>query len=286
MLRPALAALLLALAAPAGAQTAGPSAAPPAAEAPEEVRALFDALRLPEVVAIISREGIADGEELAQGIFGPGPVPAAWGEAIAAIYDAPHLESAMLADLARALEGQDVAAMTAFFATEPGASLVAREVETRAALSDSEAEEEAREEAAVAMAAENPRLELLRRYVEALDLVEFNVVGAMNSNFAYVAALLDGGALRPDMTEEDLLSDISAQEGQIRADTSEWVYSFLLRAYDGAPDSDLEALIAFSESDLGQALNRAIFDAFDARFTEISRNLGLAAARYMTTEEL
>ena len=45
-------------------------------------------------------------------------------------------------------------------------------------------------------------------------------------------------------------------------------------------------MIAFSESDPGRALNRALFAAFDARFVEISRALGLAAARYMTTSEL
>lgn len=282
MLRPVLAALLLGLAAPLPAQ----EAAPATETAPEEVRALFDALRLPKIVAIIAEEGIADGADLAQTIFGPGPVPSTWTEAVASIYDPAHIEEQMLADLAAALEGEDVAAMTAFFSTEPGASLIAREIETRAALSDDEAEEDAREDAAVAMAGEDPRVELLRRYVEALDLVEFNVVGALNSNLAYVGALMDGGALRPDMTESDVLSDVWAQEAQIRADTTEWVYSFLLRAYADASDADLEALIAFSETEPGQALNRAIFDAFDARFSEISRHLGLAAARYMTTEEL
>jgi hypothetical protein len=229
---------------------------------------------------------VADGDELARTIFEAGPVPSTWEEMLASIYDPAHMRSEMLEAMAEQLEGEDTAAMLAFFSSEPGLTITARELETREALADEDAEQEAREAAAVAMAEESPRVELLRRYVESLDLVEYNVVGSLNSNFAYVSGLLDGGALGLEMTEGDILADIASQEGQIRADTTEWVLAFLLRAYEPLSDADIEALIAFSETDAGQTLNAAIFEAFDQRFNDISRALGLAAARYMTTEEL
>jgi hypothetical protein len=288
--------LLLALAVPAAAQEAtapatpetAPQAAPETVEdaVPEDVRALFEALRLPEILDVMSAEGVADGDELARTIFEAGPVPSTWEEMLGSIYDPAHMRSEMLEAMAEQLEGEDTAAMLAFFSSEPGLTITARELETREALADEDAEQEAREAAAVAMAEESPRVELLRRYVESLDIVEYNVVGSLNSNFAYVSGLLDGGALGQEMTEGDILADIASQEGQIRADTTEWVLAFLLRAYEPLSDADIEALIAFSETDAGQTLNAAIFEAFDQRFNDISRALGLAAARFMTTEEL
>lgn len=284
MMRRLLAGLLLALALPLAAQEAAPGAA--AEAVPDDVRALFEALRLPEVIEVMSAEGIADAVELGETIFEAGPAPRSWSEAVASIHDPERMEAEVLASLSAALEGEDTAAMRAFFESEPGRTLVAREVETRRALADEEAEQEAREAAAVAMADPTPRLDLLRRYVEALDIVEFNVVGGMNSNYAYVTGLLDGGALPRETTEDDVLSDIWAQEAQVRAEATEWVYSFLLAAFEPVSDADLEALIAFSGTEPGQALNRALFDAFDSLFSGMSRALGLAAARHMMTREL
>lgn len=286
MIRPALSALLLALAPPALAQQAAPGAEVAAEAIPDEVRALAEALKLRDIVALMAAEGVADAEALAAEIFRAGPPPSTWDAAVAAIYDPEDMAADLLAGLAEGLEGADTAAILAFFESEPGRTMIAREVETREALADEDAEREAREAAAVAMAEESPRLALLHRYVEALDLVEFNVVGALNSNYAYVSGLLDGGALGDGTTEGEILSDISSQEPQIRADTAEWVLAFLLEAYEPLSDSDLEALIAFSETEDGRILNQALFDAFDRQFVDISRALGLTAARYMTTEAL
>ena len=286
MSRRALAALLLALALPVSAQDAAPEPQVAGEDVPEDVRALFEALRLPDIIDVMSAEGVVDGEALGETIFQAGPAPATWTEVVASIHDAEAMKAEVLASMAAALEGEDIAAMRAFFESEPGRTLIAREVETREAMIDEEVEQEARESAAVAMAEGTPRLDLLRRYVETLDLVEYNVVGTMNSNYAYVTGLLDGGALRGEMTEEDVLSDIWAQEGQVRANATEWIFSFLLEAYEPVSDADLEALIAFSATEPAQALNRALFDAFDLRVREMSRALGLAAARHIMTREL
>lgn len=252
----------------------------------EDVRAIYEALLLPQVLDVMEQEGQAHGEELAQTIFGGRPVPQTWTDLVGAIYDPDQMEEEVLASMAENLEGEDTAAMLAFLQGEPGRSLTALELAAREAMMDEQVEQEAKEAAAVAVFENSPRLELLRRYAEANDLVEMNVAGTMNTNFAYLAGLMDGGALANGMTEADVLADIAAQETQIRGETEEWVYSFLLKAYEPAADEDIEALIAFSETEPGQALNRAVFGAFDERFQEISRALGLAAARYMTTEEI
>lgn len=285
MIRPAATALALLLA-PLGAaaQTAAPAAGADAV--PADIRAIHEGLLLPEIIEVSAREGAEHGALLAEGIFSGTPVPEEWTEVVEAIYDPAHMEAEILASLSESLEGEDTAAMLAFLESEPGRGLFARELAAREALADEEAEQAAREAAAVAMAEGSPLLETLRRYVEVNDFVESNVTNVMNNNFAYMTGLMDGGAIPREMTEADVLDDIWAQEGRIRADTVEWLFAFLVEAYGETPEADLEALIAFSESEPGRALNRAVFDAFGARYSEISRAMGIAAARYLTTESL
>ncbi len=282
-LRIAVALILAIGAAPAMAQTAEPEAS---TVVPKEVRAIYEGLLLPQVIDVMVQEGVEYGDVLAESLFVGGPVPAQWSEAVARIYDREHLADEVLESLAENLEGEDLAAMVEFLESEPGRKITALEVSAREAMLDEGVEQEAKEAAAVALAENTPRMDLLRRYAEVNDLVETNVTGAMNTNYAYFMGLMDGAALNPDMTESDVLSDVWAQEPQIRADTTEWVFSFLLMAYGPASDEDIEALIAFSETEPGQALNHAVFAAFDERFVEMSRALGLVAARYLTTEQL
>lgn len=265
---------------------AGASDATTQASVPHDILAIHEALHLPEVIAIMAEEGIADGVGMAESLFPSGQVPQQWTDMVESIYRTPEMEAQILADLTESLQGEDLAAIRTFVESAAGQQMAELETAARRAMIDEEVEQAAKEAAAVALADDSPRLALLRRYAEANDLVEANVAGAMNSNYAYFMGLLDGGAMQREMTESDVLSDIWSQEPQIRSDTVEWVYSFLLKAYEPASDADLEAMIAFSESDPGRALNRALFAAFDARFVEISRALGLAAARYMTTSEL
>lgn len=287
-LRTSLALLLALTAGPALAQAEGGRAEVVlgADAVPADVRALHDALELPGIVAVMAQEGEAYGEDLAATLFPTGEVPASWTEAVAAIYDEERMQGEVLAALARELEGEDVEAMTAFFAGGTGASFAALELAAREAMLDEDVEQAAKEAAAVAVADEDPRLDLIRRYADANDMIETNVTGALNTNYAYFMGLMDGGATAGGLTESDVLADVQSQEPQIRADTTEWVYSFLLMAYGPATDEEIEALIAFSETEEGQALNRALFAAFDGVFADISHRLGLASARFMTTQEL
>ncbi len=282
-----LSALLAGILAPgaAAAQAAEPAVAgAPAAQA--EARRVHEALLLPRLIEVMAREGLANGEAMAAGVFGPGPVPAEWDALVAALYDPAKMEAAVLGRLAEELRGQDVAAMAAFFEGEPGRRLVALELAAREAMLEDDVEQAAKEAAAVAMAAEDPRLGLLRGVIEAGDLIEASVASAMNANLAYFTALLDGGALGDGTTEADLTADVWSQEAQIRAETTEWVYAFLLKAYAPASDADIAALTAFTESAEGRALTRALNRAFDQIYADISRSLGLAAAYYMTTERI
>lgn len=277
LVAPVIAACLLAV--PAGAQT---GAAPGEAG---QVDALFEALALPEMIGIMRQEGIDYGDQIARDLL-PGSPSAEWAASVEAIYDPVRMEEIVRADFAAALEGADVAPILAFFEAEPGATIIDLEVSARRALLDDAVEEASKEAAALAMMDETDRYRLVAEFVEVNDLIETNVVGAMNSNYAFYTGLLAGGAFPAELTEDQILADVWAQEEQIRQNTTEWVFSFLMMAYQPLSDADLQAYIAFSETEAGAALNRAIFAAFDGMFEQVSRALGVAAARQMATQEL
>ena len=272
--RPILATVLLAASlAPAGAQSA------------DGVGDLIEALRLPEMVAIMRDEGLSYGDDIARDLF-MGEADPDWSALVADIYDEDRMMGEVEAAFAEALDGTDVAPMIAFLTSEPGQSIVGYEVAARRALLDEDVEEAANEIAAAAFADRTDRFLQVERFVEVNDLIETNVVGAMNSNYAFYIGLLDGGAIPGQTTEDQILADVWAQEPEIRSNTTEWVYGFLLTAYAPVSDDELEAYIAFSETDAGQGLNAALFSAFDGVFENISRALGLGAARFMAGQDI
>ena len=64
------------------------------------------------------------------------------------------------------------------------------------------------------------------------------------------------------------------------------VYCFLLMAFNPLNDAELQAYIDYSQSSSGQALNAALFEGFDARYREISYELGRLIAGISTASDL
>ncbi len=247
--------------------------------------ALFDALALPEILQIMRDEGISHGETIASDMFPSGP-NASWPGMVSDIYDLDQMEDQVRTSFAVALEGEDVGEMVDFFTTEPGVSIVNLELEARRALLSDKTEEASKDRAAIAMLDETPRALMVKDFVDANDLVETNVVGALNSNYAFMTGLMDGGAVADGMTAETALQSVQSQEPQIRQDTTEWLYGFLLMAYEPVSDEDLQTYIDFSKTEAGQDLNAALLMAFDDMFNDVSHQLGLAASQFLMSQEL
>ncbi|SIT78059.1 hypothetical protein SAMN05421665_0700 [Yoonia rosea] len=251
----------------------------------DKVDQLFDALGMPQLIEIMREEGLAYGETLATDML-PGGRSAEWSMAVSAIYDVEMMTEEVRGVLGEALEGDDVDAMLAFFTSEQGVRIVGLEISARRALLDDAVEEASKENAAIAMMDETPRFQMVQDFIDANDLIEANVIGALNSNYAFYTGLIDGGAMPAGITLETALQDVWAQEPMVRADTIEWLFSFLLMAYQPLSDEELEAYLAFSRSDAGQDMTNALFEAFNGMFDDISRALGLASSRFMLTQEL
>ncbi|WP_411643482.1 hypothetical protein [Loktanella agnita] len=251
----------------------------------EKLDALFTALALPEMLQIMREEGLVYGDAMAEDLFGGQP-PRRWSAVVSDIYDVDRMTETVRATFGAGLEGDDIDTMLDFFTSAPGQTVITLEVAARRALLDDATDAASKEAAAVAMVDETPRFQLVRDLVEANDLIESNVVGALNSNYAFFMGMLDGGAMQGGVTSETALQQVWGQEGQIRVSTTEWIYAFLLMAYQPLSDDDLEIYTAFSKTDAGQDLNDALFTSFNDMFDDLSRALGLASSRFMVSQEL
>ena len=250
-----------------------------------KVDSLLDALGMPQMIEIMREEGLAYGQTLAVDMLPGGPTDE-WALAVSAIYDTEMMYEEVRGAFGEAVEGDDVDAMLAFFTTEQGEKIINLEVSARRALLDEAVEDASKENAAIAMMDDTPRYRMVAEYVAVNDLIESNVVGALNSSYAFYMGLIDGGAMPAGVTAETALQDVWAQEPEVRSETTEWVYSFLMMAYQPLSDDELQAYIEFSKTEAGQDMTSALFFAFAGMFDDISRGLGLASSRFMISQEL
>lgn len=246
---------------------------------------LADALGLPELVSIMHEEGTTYGTELREELF-PGTSAARWAAEVDAIYDAGRMEAVVRAALARDLSASDLAAAMSFFESPLGQRVVELELSARRALLDEDVEAASRTALEARRADDDPLLDRLEAFIAVNDLVESNVVGALNSNIAFYMGLAEGGAFPDGLTETDILEDVWRQEPDIREETVTWLYSYLGLAYDPLTPEDLDAYTAFSASPEGRRLNRALFAGFDELFNAISLALGQAAGQYIGGQDL
>lgn len=251
------------------------------------VSALVQVLKIDLILEVMRLEGLRYGDEMAAELFpdqgGPG-----WSTAVGLIYDETTMrarfETAFAAQFAGA-EG-DLPAIEAFFSSDLGQQILTLEVEARRSLMDSAVEDAAKIKVEEMAAEAAPRLETLQNFATANDLIEMNVMGAMNSNLAFFQGMAEVGGSPQDMTEEDMLADVWGQEPDIRNETETWIFPYLALAYGPLSDAEMAEYLAFSQTLAGQKLNAALFAAFDAVFTVISRDLGRAAARQMMGEDI
>jgi len=125
---------------------------------------------------------------------------------------------------------------------------------------------------------------LLQDLVIANDLIEYNVKGALNANFAFYKGMSEGGGL--ELTDIDVVNEVWARETAIRTDTKTWINAYLAMAYQPLADTDLAEYLALSKTSAGQALNSALFEGFDRVNVQVSFDHGRAAARFVSGTDL
>ncbi|MES2666884.1 MAG: DUF2059 domain-containing protein [Pseudomonadota bacterium] len=267
---------------------------PVQAEAPADagamaarMAALSDTLMMGRVMQVMRDEGIDYGTSLQDDLF-PGGNTGQWQAAIEAIYDTAAMRARFDAAMAAQL-GSDEAALTrieAFFGSATGQRILTLEIDARAAMMDEAIEDAAKVTASQLAADRDPLIAQVERLAQAGDLIEMNVAGALTSNLAFYKGMAEVGAFEDVMTEAEMLAQVWGQEADIRKETEGWLMPYLTMAYKPLPPGDLDAYIAFSESPEGRRMNAAMFAAFDTVFSEISLDLGRAAARQMQGDDI
>ncbi|MCR9086352.1 MAG: DUF2059 domain-containing protein [Rhodobacteraceae bacterium] len=257
-----------------------------AAQASPRSDAVLDALRVGELLAIMETESAASGEELNDSMLG-GSGGASWLETVRQINDAQRMERELRAAFAEAMPDEHTEGATAFLTSDQGEKIIELELSAREALLDPAIDDMNQAAMRELRESGDPRFAMITRFVEVNNLVDANVAGALTGNVAFLRGLRIGGFPGYERaSDSDLIAEVWAREPELRSETEDWVYAYLTLAYGPLEDSDLETYIAFSETETGQALNGALFTAFDEVFTDASQSLGEAVARYLTAEEI
>lgn len=248
-----------------------------------ELQALMAAMRISDTVEIMQEEGRVYGGDLAREMI-PEVDPDVWQRVIEKIYDGDKMYAVLLNGFEAELSGTDLQPLLAYFRSEKGAEIVALELAARRAFLDRETEAQAAEAYRKAADRGAELVEQVDILMKDSDLVEFNVMGALNADLMFYNGLNEGGAF--DLSEDEILADVWAGEEELRESSRDWLRSFLLMSYQPLEIATLKEYAAFWRTEEGRDLNRAIFVAFDTMYEDLSYLLGLAIAEQMTIEEL
>lgn len=247
---------------------------------------LAEALRLPEVLLEIASDSIQGGSDLDQTFLG-GKGGASFQDEIAHIYDPDQMSALFLPVLQAQLaeDGTDQQELVRFFTSDLGRKVVALELSTRQSMLDKTTEAAAKSAYQDMLSADDPRLDLLRGFVSANNLLEMNVASALSSNLAFAKGIATQ-ALKPGPSDKDLVAAVWADEDEVRKFSEVWLMSYLALAYAPLSDAELQAFTDFSASRAGLGLNRALYIAFDATYAQLSHAAGQAVGRRMASTEL
>ncbi|MGL4281097.1 MAG: DUF2059 domain-containing protein [Albidovulum sp.] len=252
-----------------------------------DVDGLVAVLQLPEIFEVLAAEGEAYGKEIDANML-DGAGGASWAAAVHQIYAPDRL----LAEFSTALEaalppsGTDFAPVIEFFGSGLGQQATTLEISARRALLDPDVEDASRLTLEEMRAENDPRVALVADFVEVNDLVESNVSNGLNANFAFYQGLRDGGAIGPEMSEDDVVAEVWSQEEAIRGETDIWVHAYLTMAYAPLSDEDIKRYTDFTRRPDAQVMNRAMTEAYAEVFRDVSRQLGRAAGVVLAGQSL
>ncbi|MEM6586882.1 MAG: DUF2059 domain-containing protein [Pseudomonadota bacterium] len=253
------------------------------ADRSEEFATLMEAIRLADTVAIMRDEGLVYGSTLITDMMIDADTPG-WRIRVGQIYDETRMLEALTSGLEAELQDLDLEPVLAFFASDLGAEIIALELAAREVFSEEQAELDARDRFEDLTDNDDPLVEQITTMIEDSDLVNFNVMGIMNSNMMLYRGLSDGGAI--ELGEDDILRDVWASEPSVREESTGWLQGYFLTCYETLEPEELETYAAFWRTGEGRAFNAALFAVFDQMYEDLSYLLGRAAAEQLKSEEL
>lgn len=257
--------------------------APAAADTASLVNRYYAALKMDDVFDILRQEGIESALKTAEEDESITASPA-WTLRVNNIYTIEKMDAAFRHGIegGAALEASEEALV--FFESDLGRRIVDVELDARSALGKDDVEDAMRQQV-LSMREENPeRLDMYETFIDVNNLVDSNVMGALNSNLAFYRGL-GSNPLFGAMDESTMLAQVYGQEAEIREDMEDWTMNFSALAYGILTDEELETYIDVSNTRAGQIMNTALFAGFDKVFEMHSFELGRAMAEFMEGDD-
>lgn len=253
------------------------------AATPQDLERLRAAFGSSELMAILSEEGLEQAEDLRQDMF-PGRGGSGWTRVAEGIYAPQRLETIFAESFDAALAETDVSQLLEFYASDVGFEVVTLEVSARRAIMSPDVEEAARAAWDRMSNDGSRRSKQIRAFAELNDLIERNVTGALNASLVFYKGLTAEGTF--EMSEGEILDQVWGSAADIREETEGWVFGYMAFAYEPMSDAAFQEYLDLSSTDAGRALNRAMFEGFEAVFEDVSFALGRATARFALGDEL
>ncbi|EEE37961.1 ribosomal protein L21 [Rhodobacteraceae bacterium KLH11] len=223
--------------------------------ASEYAERLMRAMHLSDFMETLSAEGIAQGQAMDESMLA-GSGGAYFQAQVEDLYDPEVMHQQLSQAVARKMTQTQLEQAAIFFESDLGQTIVSLENSARRAIGDEAIEHMAR--AAYDQAdRDEVFFRLVEEYVQVNDLIAKNVRGTLSADYSFYRGLASapGGVFDEALVLEELL----AQQENTKAETTEWMYSFLLLAYQPLNEAQMRENIAFSRTEAGRALNTALF---------------------------
>ena len=233
---------------------------------------LIDAMGIPQLIAAFSAEGALAGKSI-DDTFLNGQGGDVWAETVRRLYDPARLETGLRDIMVDTLDPNAAAQALLFFEAEPATRIVEIEVQARQAFLD-EAVEAAAKASPAAQGQSVTDILLVR------DLIERNTAVAVDAQAAFMQGMIDASGRATDPPDLDRL------RARILIETEDWLRGYNALIQSALNQDDIDVYLAFWDTNVGTAVDDALFQAFGQTYSTLSYALGQAAGRLLPQNEL
>lgn len=237
-----------------------------------DIDRLVDAMGMPALVRAFSDEGIASAARLDEDFLN-GQGGSVWAETVRKLYDPARLEAELRRGLYTALDPEVARTALVFFDSDLGARIVALEVQGREAMLDPDVLDMAKAAGADAGAS-------VTDFIALRNLTERNAEAAISAQTAF----FDG--IAQTITSAFTPPDVEGQRPMIIADTESWLKGYYALVQSALSEDEIETYTAFWQTQVGTAVDDAVFAVFGQSYEGLSYGLGQAVGRLMPPNEL
>lgn len=237
-----------------------------------DVDRLIDAMGIPQLIAAFVTEGVDAGQSIDEAFLG-GQGGDVWANTVQRLYDPQRMENELRTVMSEELDAAIAEQALLFFDSDLGARIIDLEVQARRAFLDETIEEAAK-------AAPSAQSEAVTDYLASRDLIERNTDVAVSAQAAFLDGLVEASGSTEDAPDMDQL------RARIQVDTESWLRGYNALVQSAMTEDDIAIYTAFWETDVGAAVDDALFLAFGQSYTTLSYALGQAAGRLLPQNEL